>query len=270
MKEEISLGELIVLGLKFIKKNSILFGVALLIGIGIGYFKEKRLIPTHTSEAVICSDLLEGKRLKEIISDFGTSVSQGNYSFLAKALDISIDSASQIKNITIEVIEPEINYRTDVDLTHSKLHHCIKVTCKSTSLPIYQTLEEKTLQTFENHPEVKQIVDQRKSGYKENIEQIKNDIIFLNEQRVKTYNKLLQGNSNIDINQFDNEGQFIFAYEKITVLEELYLRTKAAVLLKPFNKMTVAKHSKTKGIAVMAIMFLGIAFAIALFREIKV
>ena len=104
---------------------------------------------------------------------------------------------------------------------------------------------------------------------RENIEQIKNDILFLSEQRVKTYDKLQQGNSNIDINQFDNEGQFIFAYEKISVLEELYLRTKAAVLMKPFNKMTIAIHSKTKGIAVMAILFLGIAFAIAVFKEIK-
>lgn len=269
MKEEISLGELIVLTFKFIKKNFILFGVALIIGIGVGYFKENRVIPKHTSKAVYCSDLLEGNRLQEIISDFETSVAEGNYSFLAKALNISVVSARQIANISIEVIEPEINYRTDLDLTHSKLHHCIWVTCNSSSPSIYQTLEEKILQTFENHSEVKQIVEQRKRGYKENIEQIKNDILFLSEQRVKTYDKLQQGNSNIDINQFDNEGQFIFAYEKISVLEELYLRTKAAVLMKPFNKMTIAIHSKTKGIAVMAILFLGIAFAIAVFKEIK-
>jgi len=270
MKEEISLGELIVISLKFIKKNFIILVASLIIGGVIGYIKESRVVPKHSSEAVICSDLLEGNLLKEIISDFETATSRGNYSYLAKALSISIDSARKISNISIEVFKPEINYRTDVDLTHSKLHHCIKITCTSFSSNLFEVVEHELLKTFTNHEETKYIVEERKTNYIKNIEKINEDLVFLKNQRIKLYAQLDNGNSKIDINQFDSEGQFIAGYMKIAVLKELVLRTKAAVLMKPFNKMTIATYSKSKGIILMALVFILIAFLIAIYREIKI
>jgi len=270
MKEEISLGELIVILLKFAKKNFLLFTIAAIIGAGIGYFRESTVVPKHKSEAVYCSDLLEANRLLEIVSDFETATKTGNYKFLAEKLDIAEDSARKISSIAVEVIEPEIHYRTDVDLTKSKLHQCIKVTCSAYDPDIFEIIGTKILAVFTNHEPTKQIVQNRIEGYKRNLKKIKDDVSFLTEQRILTYKQLQAGNSKIDINQFDNESQFIYAYEKIVEIEELVNRTKAAVLMKPFNTTTTAKHSKTKGIAVMAILFLGIAFAIAVFREIKV
>ena len=269
MKEEISLGELIVILLKFVKKNFILFIIAGVIGSGIGYFKESRVIPKHSSEAIFCSDLLEANRLLEIISDFETASKTGNYKFLSNKLNISIDSAAKISGINVEIIEPEINYRTDVDLTKSKLHQCIKVTCYATNPNVFGVVEEELLEMFNNHPETKQIVDHRIDGYRRNLKRINSDIEFLSEQRIKTYDQFQSGKSKIDINQFDNESQFIYAYDKIVEIEELINRTKAAVLMKPFNTMTVASHSKTKGMIVMAMLFLVIAGVIAVFREIK-
>ncbi|MAZ36465.1 MAG: hypothetical protein CL842_03320 [Crocinitomicaceae bacterium] len=268
MKEEISLGELIVICLRFTKKNIFLFVIAAAIGVAIGYFKESKVIPTHKSEAVICSDIIDGQRLQDIISDLESATKNGNYAYLSNALNISKDSASSISYFNIEVIESETPYRSDLDMTKIKTHQCIKVTCSAKAPGVFAAVENAILSILSNHSEVKSIVDFRKDSYSKNIKKIKEDIEYLSDQRRKVYDKLVNG-SGTDINQFDNQGQFIFAYQKITDLEELSLRTKAAVLMKPFNTSTVARHSKTKGITVMVILFLALAFAVAVFREIK-
>lgn len=244
--------------------------IGLLIGASIGYIKQSQVIPKHQSEAVICSDILDGQRLSEIISDFQTATRTGNNSFIAEVLSISLDSASKISSIEIEFIEPETKYRTDVDLTKVNTHHCIKVFCSSKDKSIFTHLEKGIMNVFNNHPESKSIVDQRKKGYKETIDRIVKDINFLTEQREKMFNKLTEGNANVDINQFDNESSFIQAYEKKNMYEELYLRTKVATLIKPFNKHTIATHSKLGGIIKMVVICLALAFTVAVFREIKV
>tara|TARA_B100000795_G_scaffold149215_1_gene111757 strand:+ start:43868 stop:44680 length:813 start_codon:yes stop_codon:yes gene_type:complete len=269
MNEEISLGELIVSVLRFIKRNFLIMGIAIFIGGVLGYFKESTKTPTYKSEAVFCSDLLEANRLKELSSDFETAVRNNNYAFLSQKLSIPIDSVKQITGIKIEIIETEATYRNDVNLSRSKLHNCIRVICSVTNAQLFNSIENSILRNFKNHPESKEIVSQRKSGYKRDIEKISNDIVFLTEQRVKLFDKIQQGALKNDINQFDTESHFIFAYEKMSELEELFLRTKVAVLMKPFNAMTVATHSKTKGIIVTVIICLFIAVTIAVFREIK-
>ncbi len=269
MKEEISLGELIVILLKFLKKNILLFFLAGIIGAVIGYFKESRVVPKHKSEAVICSDILDASRLKDIVSDLESATKNRNLAYLAETLNIPADSAAKISSIKIELIESETNYRSDVDMTKIKTHQCIKLICTVGTPRVLSAIEQTALSLLEGHSEVSSIIKHRKSVYQKNIEKIKDDIEFLSEQRKKTYQQLQSGNNKIDINQFDNESQFIYAYEKLGDLQELYMRTKAAVLIKPFIKNTVARHSKTKGIAMMAIVFLALAFAVGVFREIK-
>lgn len=270
MKEEISLGELIVLVLQFVKKYFILFAVAIGIGIGIGYYKQSKVIPKHNSEAVICSDIHDGQRLKEIISEFEIATRTGNIQFLSQKLGISADSAANIESIKVELIKPEIAYRTDVDLTKVKTHNCIKVKCTAKRPSIYTLVQETLMKEFNEHIASKAIVDQRRKGYTETINNIVKDIEFLSDQRVKMFKQLENSNSKIDINQFDTEGQFIQAYEKKAMFEELLIRTKAAVLMKEFNTLTKATHSKLGGIIKMIVICLALAFAVAVFREIKV
>lgn len=269
MKEEISLGELIVLALKFTKKNLPIFLIAIVIGIGVGYFKESRVIPKHKSEAVICSDILDGQRMQEIISEFETAAKTGNSIFLSEKLGITIDSAKTISSIEIERIESETTYRSDVDLTKIKTHQCIRITCTAVKPGVFNSLQNAILSLLSNHSETKSIVDHRKNAYVSNIEKIKKDINFISKQRELIYEKLQSGNSKIDINQFDNQGQFIIAYQKVTDLEELLLRTKAVILIKPFNTLTVASHSKTGGIIKTLLMFFFLSIVVAIFREIK-
>lgn len=269
MNDEISLGELFIAILKFIKRNIIAFSIALVVGLVLGYFKESRKMPLHKSEAVYCSDLLEARRLKEIVSDFETATIDQNFAFLAARLSIPEDSARMISSIKIELIESDIHYRTDVSLAQSKLHHCIKIICMTENAELFKKVERGILSAYTNHEDTKAIVDLRKSTYLRDIEKINNDLDFLREQRKKTYEAIQKGNTNIDINQFDNETNFVMAYEKMEELEELYLRTKAAVLMKPFNKMAMAKHSKTKGIAITIFLCLSAVGIVALFREIK-
>lgn len=270
MKEEISLGELVVICLRFTKKYLLWFVIAAAIGIAFGYYQQSKVLPKHYSEAIICSDILDGQRLSEIITDFEEASKSNNLGFFAEKLGISKDSAANIGSIKIEFIKPEIIYRTDVDLTKVNTHHCIRVICSTKSTNMFSVLENSLIETYTNHSESKSIVDQRKKGYKETIDRIVKDIDFLTEQREKMFNKLTEGNANVDINQFDNESSFIQAYEKKNMYEELYLRTKVATLIKPFNKHTIATHSKLGGIIKMVVICLALAFAVAVFREIKV
>jgi hypothetical protein len=269
MNDEISLGELVILILRFLKKNIILLITFLIIGLILGYVKERQVAPKFKSEAIFCSDMIESERLSEIISDFETATINGNYKYISDVLGIPFDSASNLVGIKIEVIEPEKKSHSVSNFKSAIGYQCIKVTCISTSSMIFTDLENVLLNYLTNHKESKAIVDNRKSEYLKNIAKIEEDMVFLKNQRIKTFEKLLQSKESVDINQFDNEGQFIYAYEKISNLKELYLRSKVAVLLKPFNKMTVASHSKTKGIILTGLMFFSIAMLIAIYRGIK-
>ena len=269
MNDEISLGELVILILRFLKKNIILISTFLIIGVFLGYLKESQVAPKYKSEAIFCSDLIESERLSEIISDFEIATINGNYKYISKVLGIPIDSAANIVSIKVEIVEPEKKSPSINNLKSVISYQCIKVTCLASSSWIFADLENVLLDLITNHSESKAIVENRKSEYLKNISKIEEDMVFLKEQRIKTFEKLLQSKESVDINQYDNEGEFIYAYEKISTLKELYLRSKVVVLLKPFNKMTVATHSKTKGIILFAIMFFSIAILIAIFKGIK-
>ncbi len=270
MKEEISLGELIIGLLRFFKKYFIWIAISVVFGFFIGYLNESNKPAKYVSETIICSDIVDAKRLKEIISDFENEVESRNMKYLSEIFGIPLDSAEKITRISVKIIESEKNYRSDLNLTYSKLNQCISVEAEITTPSMYGNIQHAIQSILENHSEIKQIVDQRKQGYQFTKESINLDILFLKEQRVKMYEHLTSNSGRIDINQFDSEAEFIQSYEKLNELDELIIRTKAFNLIKPFNKNVLSKKSKIKGIASSIFLCSFVMIVVLLYREIKV
>ena len=104
MKEDISLGELLLEILRFLRRNILILSVALVIGALLGSILENNRASRYESDLVLCSDLVENDRLKEILGELSRAVIDRNYDYLSQLSGMDASELSKLKSLDVKVI----------------------------------------------------------------------------------------------------------------------------------------------------------------------
>ena len=269
MNDDISLGELIVVSLKFIRKYIILLAtLAILGGIG-GYVIDKNKNTVYRSNMILCSDLVNHQLLNKMLKDVVLATEQGNAEFLSTALKLDKSICSLISEVVIKQIDNEHKYDTKSDLSRNRFEECIVITCKVLDPKVLPDIEKAISRLINSNQHLSSIVEIRRKSYTENRILVQGDVELLRKEREMIYQNLKNGNSNIDIIQFDAQEDFIKGYDKIAEYNELLSRSLPSVVVKSFSEGALPINSTRTQIIKFLALGLFAGLLIALFKEIK-
>ncbi len=269
MNDEISLGELIIVSLKFIRKYIILLASLAILGGISGYIIDKNKNTVYRSNMILCSDLVNHQLLHKMLKDVVLATEQGNADFLSKALKLDNAICASISEIVIKQIDNEHKYDTKSDLSRNRFEECIVITCKVLDPKILPNIEKAITRLINSNQHLNSIVEIRKKNYTENRILVQADVELLRKEREMIYQNLKNGDSNIDIIQFDAQEDFIKGYDKIAEYNELLSRSLPSIVVKSFSEGSLPVNSKRTQIIKSLALGLFAGLIIALFKEIK-
>ena len=270
MNDEISLGELVVSILRFVKKYLILLSILFAAGAAVGFFQESRVPVFYTSNIVLCSDIIKRERAEEIIMDLKNAVVQGNDSYLANKLQISEQEASQISKVDIDKFENATAYGTRARIIENQFEECTNVSISVLDKTIFSKVESGILEIFSTHPVVTQILNSRRTNIQNSKKLVLEDIEYLRNQRKKFIESLDQRKGVTDVDQFVTEGELIYAYDKVTDYSELLDRLVPAYIMKSFSEVTSDPKNYVKKMILMGVVFSLFGIFFGIYREVKI
>jgi hypothetical protein len=93
----------------FFKKNLVIFLIAGFIGGGLGYILSKTLAPTFLYQTKVCSEIVQSELLHDTYSSVKRLIKNRDYKELSTTLNLPLDKAKQIRDLSTSVQESEFN-----------------------------------------------------------------------------------------------------------------------------------------------------------------
>jgi len=261
MKEDISLGELLLEILRFLRRNILILSVALVIGALLGSILENNRASRYESDLVLCSDLVENDRLKEILGELSRAVIDRNYDYLSQLSGMNASELSKLKSLDVKVIARAKDFEQYMD---NRINNCVQLTCSTEDPALLPTLEALCMKIVADNSLVSKLYENKMAVLSTASGRLEEDIQLLRESRKKYLN-----DATAEAPSEDTQGDLNEAYELKADYDQRLGRLVEAYVAKSFNDQVRATQEVAKQGVMFAFLFLGLAAAFAFFRELK-
>ncbi len=264
MKEDISLGELLLEILKFLRRNFIILILALVVGGVLGSLLESNRAPKYESELILCSDLVEHNRLKEILDEISRAVNEKNFAYLSELSGFQSEDLAQLKSLDVKVLVRAKDFKVPEEYMDNRINNCVRLSCSTEDPTLLPKLQELCLKTVADNNLVNKLYENKKSVLSTTSSRLEEDILLLRENRKKYL-----ASEGSEAASEDTQNDLNEAYVLKTDIDERLGRLAEAYIAKPFNEQVTATAELAKQGLMYAFLFLGLAIAFAFFRELK-
>jgi len=261
VKEDISLGELLLEILRFLRRNILILSVALVIGALLGSILENNRASRYESDLVLCSDLVENDRLKEILGELSRAVIDRNYDYLSQLSGMDASELSKLKSLDVKVIARAKDFEQYMD---NRINNCVQLTCSTEDPALLPTLEALCMKIVADNSLVSKLYENKMAVLSTASGRLEEDIQLLRESRKKYLN-----DATAEAPSEDTQGDLNEAYELKADYDQRLGRLVEAYVAKSFNDQVRATQEVAKQGVMFAFLFLGLAAAFAFFRELK-
>jgi len=274
--QEIDLIEIIVKIFNFFKKYLILFVIAIILGIVVGFFKSRKSSTTYKSSMLITSGIksdvykqlsIEGEfennnLIPDLIGYLNLQIQNADYQNLANKLNLDVAEVSKI--ISISVDEKEFNEKLKASFSQNFL-----VTAEVVDNEIFKKLADAIKYYISNNLYVKNIGELQKKSAAELLDKLNVEIYKIDSIRNSINN---QKNSNFIIYNLteNNSISAIQLYKsKMRILNNLEL-SEPVYIIEDFYNSSATTISSKKTLYIIPILLLIFAGIFAIIREINI
>jgi Chain length determinant protein len=180
--DEIDLLELFAKFILILKRNSLIIGLAFIIGtlLGLAYYQ---FVPkTFSSKIIITSDILTESHSKNLFKNLMRSLSEGDVDLVARKLNLPKEEVKQIGSLKIENAAD----KPDAPLDDEKKIF-LQIEATSNQNTIWPNLEKGILFFLDNNDFSKIKIAQRKRLYTEMIQKLNQEISDLEKLKIQLF-----------------------------------------------------------------------------------
>ena len=260
--DDIDLLLLLERSLNFFRRYKWVYFIAIILGIGAGFFLYRTIPKTYESRLVIHSYFLSNQELIQITNNWNNLRRGKETAALAQAFNCPEDVISKVKSIHAKEIQQVFTPSNPNGFT-------IDVTVTDNN--VLDTIEKGIIFGFENIPYVKERLDFKKAGYQELIAKTTAEIQKLDSTK-KILENIIGGTAHssgsLVIDGSSINRQLVEMNEKLLGFKESLRFTTAVQVLQHFSKFNKPADPKLLPLIVIGLaFFLAIAFALSLLHS---
>jgi len=248
----------------FFRNHRWIFIIAIVLGLGTGYYFYRSIPKTYKSRMVVHSFLLSNPEEIQIVKNWNELLNKKEYEVLKKSLNCSENVLQKVKQIKAEEIQQIFSQANPNGFTIDAI---------VTDNLVLDELQKGIVYGFENIDYIKRRLDTKKASLSELIQKTNSEITQLDSTK-KMVTDIIEGKGKIAspliIDVSGANRQLVEMNEKLTGLKEGLAFTNAIQVLQNFEKFSqpVGPHL-IPWLIMGLIAFLSLAWVLALFSSIR-
>lgn len=269
--DEIDLSLLALRIVRALQRNFKLFVGIVLLGTLLGVLYYRSVTPVYNTSMVATSRVLTFNQMENLIKVLNNLAAEGNYTLLAKKMNVSLPVAKSISQVKTVVVEEEVKHITDTDdktlafrRNLALANNVSEIVLSTTNNQQLDSIQAGLLFYLESNP----FVEKRKTIQKQNLErmqsQLLQEVIKLDSLRLSVNKLISQASANnsttIITEPSSINTDLVELYEKeMDVRTELALIDNVQVIqgFTPFERPSGPGLLKVLAIALGASLLLG-------------
>ncbi|MCB0481439.1 MAG: hypothetical protein KDC83_08390 [Flavobacteriales bacterium] len=248
---EIDIMVLINLIKKYLYTNRFVLIGLVVAALGYQFVKVQRSSPVYSTEMLANSTVLSNYRIKEVVKLFNKRISENDFEYVAKNLNMPVETASNIKGISVEIIEDKDNYFDYAKTPRFESNvFFVKIDCLKSSL--CDSLTEGVKYFFSQNEYMKKKLAVNMDLYNEVVQEMESDIAkFENDSS-------LEGVSAQNLVKMDENELTGKLNMRVQLLKFRWSATsdQAIDVIQPFACSNVRTNTYKSGLLKMLIIFL--------------